>query len=110
MQTLKSEDALVNNANRCKERNGFLYSTSKDGQLKFMKNWFQEMFWLLNRADKYLVINRYSNSFFYGNKEMTIAKAIPIVGIMPFENDIFDVYTIDEESKKAFETMYKLIS
>lgn len=110
MQTLKSENNISSKLNRCKEKNRFLYSASKDGQFKFMKNWFKEMFWLLNRTEKYVVINRSNNSYFYGNKALTPVTAIPIIGIMPFDNDIFDVYAIDEESKSAFETMYQLIS
>ena len=110
MQTLKNEKKKCNNLNRCRGKSKFLYSPSKEGQLKFMKNWFKEMFWLLNRTENYVVINRSSNSFFYGNETLTPATAIPIVGIMPFDNDVFDVYAVDEESKSAFETMYQLIS
>lgn len=104
MQTLKSENKLYSNSNR------FLYSPSKEGQYKLMKRWFKEMFWLLNRTDNYVVIIRDNNSFFYGNKELSPATAIPIVGIMPFNSEIFDIYAIDEESKNALETMYQLIS
>jgi len=110
MQTLKNENKLYENSNRYTERNRFLFSTSKEGQFRFMKTWFKEMFWLLNRSENYVVINRSSNSFFYGNEQLIVNKAIPIIGIMPFDNDIFDVYAADEESKKAFEAMYQLIS
>jgi len=90
-------------------RPGIPYSMTKEGQRDFMKDWFKEMFFLLNRKDNYLVVNRINNSFFYGNDKLSIEQVVPIVGIMPFNSDIYDVYAKDEESKKAFELAYQLI-
>ena len=110
MQTLKSEETLNRRIARRTEKNKIPYRVSEEDQLKFMENWFKEIFWLLNRKGNYLVINRSNHSFFYGNESLASGKVIPIVGIMPFDTDIFDVYAVDEESKKAFETLYYLIS
>mgnify|MGYP003292745237 CR=1 FL=1 len=109
MQLLEKENHTTDRIRRTTNKSGISYSMTKKGQKQFMKDWFREMFFLLNRKDKYLVINRINNTFFYGNDKLLIEQTIPIVGIMPFNSDIYDVYAKDEESKKAFEMAYQLL-